>query len=386
MRTENFPITGIIAEFNPLHKGHEFLIANQKIHGACVVVLSSNFTQRGEPSFIDKFFRAETAVRAGADLVIELPFIFACSAAQDFSRGAVNLIARTKFINQIAFSMENPEFNFESLINIEENENYKIFLRKELSQGASFSKAHSTAAEKILPGSRDFLSKPNNLLGLSYISEIKKNNFNLETKIFKREENFKSKIIRENFQKNFFMLPDYSQKILLKAQKAGRISNQEKFWALLQNIFLRTSGEELKKIHGIDEGIENLFLKHWKTSENLEDFIGRCVCARYTRAHIRRRLIYILLNLKRFEPCAAPYARVLAFNETGRKILREHAKNSEIKFITRLKDAEGETGKFFSDFEIKASQLYELSLDAQDMNREFKKRPESYDSERDITE
>ena len=150
-------ISGVIAEFNPLHKGHELLIKTQKSQGACVVLMSSNFTQRGEASFVDKFSRAEMAVRAGADLVLELPFIFACSAAQDFSRGAINIIARTNFINRIAFAMEDPEFNFDALINIEDNLEYKNFLRQELSRGASFSKAHSIASEKILPGSFNFL-------------------------------------------------------------------------------------------------------------------------------------------------------------------------------------------------------------------------------------
>jgi len=373
-------ITGIIAEFNPLHKGHEILIKSQKKYGAVTALISSNFTQRGEASFIDKFFRADTAIKAGADLVLELPFIFACSAAQDFSRGAVNIIARTNFINRIAFAMEDPEFNFEKLINLEANPDYKNFLRQELSLGASFSKANALAAEKILPGSFEFLSKPNNLLGLSYIREIKKNNFNLEFNFIKREGNFKSKIIRENLIENLSMLPEFSQEILLRAEQSGRISgqeNQEKFWPLLQNIFIRTSPEELKKIYGIDEGIENLFLKNWRNSLSLEDFIGGCVCSRYTRAHIRRRLIYILLNLNRYEALgalrSAPYVRVLGFNDTGRKILRNYSKNSDIKFITRLKDAKDKREKFFAGLELKASQLYELSLKNPDFNRELNK-------------
>ena len=371
-------VTGIIAELNPLHKGHEILIKSQKKFGACVVVLSSNFTQRGSPSFIDKFLRAETAIKAGADLVVELPFIFACSAAQDFSRGAIGILARMKFISRIAFGMENPEFNFWPLININGNENYKKFLHKELKRGSSFSKAHSIAAEKILPGSREFLSKPNNLLGVSYISEIKRNNFDIAPFFIKREGIFKSRDIRENLEENFYMLPDFSHEILLDAKKNGRICEEKNLWPLLQNIFIRTSSEDLRKIYGIDEGIENLFLKNWKGSKNLDDFIGHCVCARYTRSHIRRRLIYILLGLNKFEAIGslrntAPYAKVLAFNQTGRELLKTFSKNSDIKFITRLKDAKSRTEKFFAGLELKASQLYEILLKNPDMNRELHK-------------
>ena len=244
-------ITGIIAEFNPLHKGHEFLIQSQKKSGPCVVILSSNFTQRGSPAFVDKFLRAEMAIKAGADLVIELPFVFACSAAQDFSRGAVGMLARMNFVDKIAFAMEDTNFNFSSLISINENTNYKKFLKEELKKGASFSKAHAIAAEKILTGSFDFLSKPNNLLGLSYISEIQKNNYKLEINFVKRERIFKSKDIRENLEKNICMLPDFSREILLNAEHP----DERILWPMLENIFIRTSAEELRKIYSIDEGI-----------------------------------------------------------------------------------------------------------------------------------
>ena len=329
-------------------------------------MLSSDFTQRGEPSIVDKFLRAEMAVRAGADLVFELPFVFACSAAQDFSRGAVGMLARMKFITHIAFGMEDPGFDFSPLIEIEDNESYKIFLREELSRGASFAKAHSIAAEKILPGAREFLSKPNNLLGLSYVSEIRRNGYGLDVSIMRREGAFKSRDIRGDMDGKFFMLPDFSQRILTDARQAGQVSDIEALWPLLKNIFIRTSRDELRTIHGIDEGIENLFLRHWRDSASLDDFIGRCVCARYTRAHIRRRLIYILLNLNRYEAAgalrnAAPYARVLAFNATGRGLLKTFARASDVKIITRPKDAEGRIGKFFASLEMKASQLYELT-------------------------
>ena len=370
--------TGIIAEFNPLHKGHEALIKfAKKNSGACVVVLSSNFTQRGSPSIIDKFFRAFSAVKAGADLVIELPFLFACSAGQDFARGGVDLLAKTNFITHIAFGMEDPDFNFKALLNFQSREDYKNFLRRELDLGASFPKAHALALEKIFPGSKDFLTRPNNLLGLSYLNEIEKNNLKILPLILKREGPFKSKDIRENLfaPDSLLSMPEYSREILSQASRAGRISNEKNLWPLLQNIFIRSSANDLKKIYGVDEGIENLFLKHWKKSSSLEDFIGCCVCARYTRAHIRRRLIYILLGLERFEMIGAlrngvPYARVLAFNSTGRKILKDHSKNSPIKFITSLSRVDSPLEKFFARVEFQASQLYELLVKNPDMTRE----------------
>ncbi|MBR0080284.1 MAG: nucleotidyltransferase family protein [Synergistaceae bacterium] len=364
-------MVGIIAEFNPLHKGHERLInfARENSNG-CVVVLSSNFTQRGSPSIIDKFFRAESAINAGADLVIELPFLYSCSAAKDFARGAVEILGRSNFVDSIAFGMENVDFDVEKLIDVvlNENQDYKNFLRSELDTGASFPKANSIALEKILPGSFDFISKPNNMLALSYMAEIKKHDYKLKILKLKREGNFRSKDIREKILTSLSFTQPLCEGVIKMAYESGRISDENKLWPLLQNIFIRSNPQDLRKIYGIDEGIENLFLKHWRFSYDFNDFIGRCVCSRYTRAHIRRRLIYVLLNLNRDDvienlKIKIPYARLLAFNQNGRKILKNH---SDIKIITRL----GKEKNFFSQTEFQASQLYELTLNLPNMSRE----------------
>ena len=357
-------ITGVIAEFNPLHKGHERLIAGSRSDSrACVILMSSNFTQRGSPAIVDEFTRAEMAIKAGADLVLELPFIYSCSAGQDFARGAVEILERLNFITHIAFGMEDPEYNIEPLINIllHENQDYKNFLKSELDSGASFAKAHSLALERLIPGTKDFITKSNNMLALSYMLELRRQNYNIKTLAIKREGNYSSKLIRENLSENVNMLPEYSRELLVNPV------DEENLWPLLKSVFIRSKSEDLRKIYGIDEGIENLFLKHWHESKGLNDFIGRCVCARYTRAHIRRRLIYILLGLERWEMIGAlrsrvPYVRVLAFNDTGRKILHERSKNSDIRIIARLKASEERVGKYFADMELKSTQLHELLL------------------------
>ena len=366
-------VTAVIAEFNPLHKGHHALL--KSIDDKCVVILSSNFTQRGSPALIDKFIRADMAVRAGADLVIELPFLFACSAGQDFSRGAVDVIARSGLADSITFGMEDVNFPFESLADEikRKPETYNDGLHFEMKKGASYSKAHALALERVMPGAYEFISKPNNMLALSYTLEIKRHNYNLKIIPIKRTGDFRSRLIREDMNANFEMMPDFSREILMNARHNGRVSDESKLWLMIQSMFIRCRREELRKIYGIDEGIEGLFMKHYRDSHGLDDFIGRCVCARYTRSHIRRRLVYMLLGLNRYEVKGAirggvPYVRVLAFNERGREILREH--ESKIPVITRLSEARTRTGRFFADTEFKASSLYELLTERPDMNHE----------------
>ena len=313
------------------------------------------------------------AIESGADLVLELPFLFSCSAAQDFAKGAVNILGLTGLADNLIFGMEDPDFNINSLVDImlSERHEYRALLKSHLTRGASFSKASSLALDEILPGSHDFISKPNNMLAASYMLNIKKYNYDMKTLAVKREGAYKSKLIRENLTRNLDMMPDYSRKILLES----KFADESKLWKLLQNIFIRTQAQELRKIYGVDEGIENLFLRNWRASNSLDDFIGRCVCARYTRSHIRRRLVYILLNLERYETqgfmrCGVPYARILAFNSLGRQLLRECKSKSRIRIITNLNEAKTNHGKFFAQVEYKASQLYELLTDNPDMSKE----------------
>lgn len=361
-------ITGIIAELNPLHKGHKALITSVSAKSrACVVILSSNFTQRGSPAIVDKFIRAEMAMNAGADLVIELPTLYSCSAGPDFSRGAIDLLGRTHLATHIAFGMETPEYDCVSLIEAMNTEEYSRNLKHELSLGASYAKANAIALEKLIPGSGEFITKPNNMLAVSY---MKANRWGLEVMPVKRAGDYRSSVIREDISGNSEMMPEYVNEML-----SCGVCDEGKLWPLLQSVLLRSRAEDLRKIYGIDEGIENLFLREWKLCRylhnlSLENFIGRCVCARYTRAHIRRRLIYILLGLDRWEVYGAlrrgvPYARVLAFNGRGRKLLHDNRGKSEVKIVTRLKEGEN----YFADIEFRASRLYELLTDRPEINR-----------------
>ena len=301
--------------------------------------------------------------------MLELPFLFACSAGQDFARGAVNLLAH--FADRIAFGMETPDFDASRLIQAERTPEFSQALKSELGRGASYAKANALALEALVPGAGAFISQPNNMLAVSYMREIIRNHDGLGVLKVKREGEFSSRLIREDLAGNSWMLPEFSRKVLAEAT----LSDEAKLWPLLQGVLLRSRPEDLRRVWGIDEGIEGLFLKHWRESHGLDDFIGRCVCARYTRSHIRRRLVYILLGLDRWEVLGAirggvPYARVLGFNEKGREILR---KSAGIRVITRLAEAQGRIGKYFADVEYRASQLYELSTNHPDFRHETRK-------------
>ena len=359
-------VTAVIAEFNPLHSGHLALLSEARARSqACIVILSGNFTQRGSPAFADKFTRARMALLAGADLVLELPFLMACSAAHDFAKGAVALAAELGLADTLAFGMETPDADILSLIQAENSEAFSTALRKELSLGAAYPKAYALALEAVYPGAGRFIARPNNLLGLSYVREIVNSRYPLKPLMVKRTGTISSRLIRENFLEHARMMPDFSRSLIEDAQAQGRLADEEKLWPLLQSAFIRYKAHELRDFLGVDEGIEGRFLKFWTEAESLEEFMGKCVCARYTRSHIRRRLVYILLGLSRTHSLAErEYIRVLGFNSRGQELLRR----GSAKFITRFKDVK-DTPQ--GELELKASRLWELCVESKDFEREF---------------
>ena len=364
---------GVIAEFNPLHNGHvKFLQTAIEISkaSACVIVLSSDFTQRGSPALVDKYYRAEMAIKAGADLVFELPFIYSCSAGQDFSAGGVDILGLTGIADAVSFGMENPEFELEKIVDalIYENDEYKNFLRDKLKSGASFSKASSLALDHVIPGAGDFIKQPNNLLAVSYLTNIRRKYYDLAVFPVKRSEKITSSEIRHNIYENAHMMPDFTQDIINIAEQQNKlcVNYKLKLWEILQAVLNRAAPQELKAVHGIDEGLENLFIKKWPDAENFDSFLNYCVSMRYTRAHLRRRVIYILTGLARWHNLTPDYVRVLAFNSKGRRLLREA--KSKIRIVSKLSEA---PENFISQSEIKASRLYNLLLPERDLKREF---------------
>ena len=145
---------GIIAEYNPFHKGHAYQLQKAKeLSGAdyAVIVMSGDFVQRGYPAIVDKYVRAEMALRAGADLVIELPVSYAVGSAEAFAQGAVSVLEALGCVDFLCFGSESGDLD--TLLSYawlfeEEPPAYRAFLQDFLRQGFSFPAARSRAAEE----------------------------------------------------------------------------------------------------------------------------------------------------------------------------------------------------------------------------------------------
>ena len=175
---------GIIAEYNPFHNGHAYQIAEVRRNfgddAAVVVAMSGDFTQRGEPALADKWVRAETALRCGVDLVLEIPFAYAAASAERFARGGVAVLAASGVCGRIVFGSESGSLEaLQALARIlaEEPEGFRKHLKAGLDEGASFPASRQAALaafllEEGLPGDAALLSKPNDILAIEYLKAL----------------------------------------------------------------------------------------------------------------------------------------------------------------------------------------------------------------------
>lgn len=332
-------VTGIVCEFNPFHKGHKYLINSVKTvpNDAVICCMSGNFVQRGEFAVFDKFKRAESAIRNGADLVIELPTVFSTLSAEGFCRAGVKLIEATGIAERIAFGAENN--NIEELAEIADklnNSDIQKRIVREMQNGISFPKARSNVLNT------DILDYPNNILAVEYLKAatipchaVKRIGKGHDTD----DDEYSASAIR----------------VTLNKDEISSIYNCET--AVLSK--LRTmSANDFKKIADVTEGLENKIEKAVKKATSLDELYNLIKSKRYTHSRIRRIILRAYLSIESTLD-EAPYIRVLGFNEKGRDLLSEMKKKASKPIITKLRDCSSETLPFFLQ-ECQFTDLYNL--------------------------
>ncbi len=387
---------GIIAEYNPFHNGHRYHIeeSRRRTGADCVVaVMSGNFTQRGEAAVLDKWTRACLAVENGVDLVLELPFIFACSRAETFAAGAVDIL-QAMGVDWISFGSESGD-----LAQLAELARQMVKQEKEISQkrrdimksGCSFAKANELAVQAVLGADKSrLLLAPNNILALEYLKRIfywQGKGAALMPVTIKRhgsgylEANERmgfagAAAIRRMKARDEFAayVPETVADALAAALESGRTQEhmQAQFFQLLRAELVRSRAEELSRIYCMGEGLENKLKKEIIRVQTFDELLSAVVSRRYTEAAVRRILVYTLLSLKEREPKRNLYARVLALNDMGRNCLRlvKKQKNGQLPVITNInKDAEAciKAGRTLQ-YDILAADMYHILSD-QDLYR-----------------
>lgn len=301
-------ICAIICEFNPFHNGHKYLLEQAKKLSGCDAVLcimSGWFTQRGEIAVLSAYERAKHAVSCGADCVLELPAAFSVAPAEVFARGAVKILSSIPSVTHIAFGCEESnagDFENAAKILLKESDAFKSTLLENLARGESYVKSYSAAFEND-GGNKDFLSKPNNILGTEYTKCILRAGADIKILPIKRiGADYNDGEIKENYSSASAIRRNLNSPLIKNNvpecvfESLDRISSErERYNLFLKLILSRTPPETLKKVYGCREGLENSL----KNLENLpfEEIIERATSKRYSSSRIQRILCANFLRL-----------------------------------------------------------------------------------------
>lgn len=369
------PFAGIIAEFNPLHSGHKYLIDRAKNDGydvACVI--SGNFVQRGDVAIIPKFSRAEMALNAGVDVVLELPIPWAMSTAQNFALGGVSQLAAIG-IDVLYFGSECGDLDkLFAVAEAIDSEIFKNKLSNRLSSGKTFACMRKEIIFETLGETALILDSPNDTLAVEYIIAAKKLNLDIGFKAIKRigaHHNetvesagfstatlLRSAIMREDHEylKNF--MSKYDIKILRSSPIAdiGRLDTA--IMARLKQLDI----QNISVLPDISEGLDNLLYNKIRDAYSYDSLCNAVKSKRYTLARIRRLILSAFLGIdNRFFLKEPPYVRVLGFAKAGKEHLIGCGRKPIVTRVSQMRQLDEFSASVF-DTENRSNEVYALSL------------------------
>lgn len=400
-------VTGIIAEYNPFHNGHLYhlSLAKQKTNADyIVIVMSGDYVQRGTPAILDKYTRAQMALQAGADLVLELPCLFSCGSAEFFAEGAIGILHDLGSIDFLCFGAETADQNKLDFIAeqfLVESEHFKHLLHTFLSEGMTYPKARSKAFLETLPTSdreeyEMLLKTPNNILGIEYTKALKRRKSSIKPYPIARidsgyhdpnlpKEGFCSATaIRKSLLELFNeptqnlqrfvetlenQMPSSCLELLLHAVQENKLLFENDFSTLLQYQLLQT--KTCTKYADWNEELSNRLYQLFSPDQSFLELATALKSRQYTLTRIQRALLHVILDIYNEDLNTAKklgfhsYAKVLGFKKTASPLLKQLRQTSSIPIIQQL--AKGESlldpyAKSLFELDKKAHRLYQMVL------------------------
>lgn len=363
-------IVGIIAEYNPLHSGHQYHIRQAKKAAdaeGVVCVLSSSFVQRGEPAFLRKHARALMALNSGADLVLELPAAFSCASAEYFSGAAVGLLNALGCVDVLSFGSEEgslpPLLEAASLL-ASEPPDFKLKLKDALSSGLSFPAARQKALSGFLSEAASrVVESPNNILAVEYLKALKRLGSGITPSTLRREgQGYNDTRLGPSFSsataiRSALMqtpssleavkanMPEESFSILTREQAAGfGPVTWDHFETIVLHRLRTGTLSYLAELPYMGEGLHYRLKEASFKAVSIEELISLSASSRYPSARIRRILCALITGMTQEflnelkENGYVRYLRVLGFNAKGREILAGTKKKAGLPFLIRPAD------------------------------------------------
>lgn len=387
-------VVGLVVEYNPLHNGHRYHFEQAKKMSkaeACVIVMSGNFLQRGEPAIVDKWARTRMALRMGVDLVFELPYVYSTQNANWFAFGAVALLNQLPFVTHLCFGSESGELEaLDKLaeVIVHEPDRLKQTLQDKLKEGWPFPKAYSYALQAVIQHDDNLaetIKQPNNILGLHYLAALKRLKSSIIPLTLKR---YKAHYHQVNFTDSRVAsatsirqallerdvphwdavrpyVPNYTLDGLIKEYEAGRgLMHWETFYPYLAHLLLSQSASQLRQIYEMEEGIEHRLKKYILQADSLNQLIQLVKTKRYTHNRIQRMLVHLLTQCRKDEirtlnlEKGPTYLRLLGYSPRGKRLLNQYKHKLNVPLISSIKKEH----PAMLELDLKAAAVYNLGI------------------------
>ena len=414
-------VTGIIAEYNPFHRGHKYQIDYcKKELGAdyVIVAMSGDYVQRGTPALLSKHVRAEMALRCGADLVLEMPVSVSTASAEAFAMGGVSMLDGLHIVDSLCFGSEYGEVSALmelAEILVEEPEEYRQLLKEFLSNGLSFPSARCQALTEYFKNPHNFtgddfdgvltpllnqivqiLNSPNNILGIEYCKALLRLKSNIKPVTLKRQgmgyhetlaetdgsdrfsctdgstfasasairELLKATLTPETISRSASQVPDEISLLLASSLQRNGFLTEDALDPLLSYCILKENADSFCSYLDVSRDLAERIMNR---SNELNGFLQAASFLKtkeLTQSRIQRALLHIILGIREV-PATVPYARVLGFRLESSTLLKEIKDSSSIPLITKLADANSlldESGRSLLYETVFSSNLYEKLL------------------------
>ena len=367
---------GIVAEFNPLHSGHRYLIkCARKLadenHGEVICVMSEFFTQRGEVAIVDGYIRAKEAVRSGCDMVIALPYLGSVAYGDDFARKSIEILAGAG-ITHLIFGTEKDDVSvFE-----------KIYTKQQKTNGEEYKKLLKTGLNNAKINSALYgleSNNPNFSLAYSYYKAVREADLDIKMVPVKREGqglnssdisgevHLSATTIRNNI--NDEKIEKYLSKEMVANLRKETIASEVALFPYLKYKILSLGKAGIEQIYDVNEGLENRIYEATLKAKSYRNLVELIATKRYSNKKIQRVLLHILTNTTKEdykENFATNDFRVLAVKKYKAAIIREINRDGKISLHPLLNSKN--SMKFEQD--IKVARIYEMLFSNKDVFRE----------------
>ena len=367
---------GIVAEFNPLHSGHRYLIEcarklADKNQGEVICVMSEFFTQRGEVAIVDGYTRAKEAVRSGCDMVIALPYLGSVAYGDDFARKSIEILAGAG-ITHLIFGTENDDVSVFEEIYTKQQKTSEEEYKKLLKTGLNHAKINS-----VLYGLES--NNPNFSLAYSYYKAIREADLDIKIIPVKREGqglnssdisgevHLSATAIRNNI--NDEKVEKYLSKEMVADLRGETIASETALFPYLKYKILSLGKAGIEQIYDVSEGLENRIYEATLKAKSYRNLVELVATKRYSNKKIQRVLLHILTNTTKEdyeENFSTNNFRVLAVKKNKAAIIREINRGGKISLHPLLNSKN--SMKFEQD--IKVARIYELLFSNKDIFRE----------------